>query len=169
MGCKVIPKLMCTQHPDSTIKVRVEEEVDEAIVGYTIYSCGEVMVDYEGKLTPYSQPKEIVVKASKAGIPVGYDFFITPRMPNPFIEEFDRAMLALEASVLANYYSSKVLGSQAVKWIILPMVEDVDVVVFVQKIIGRKAKMLSEETGVKLDAITVVPLLEDAFIQTRAH
>ncbi len=169
MGGRAIPKLMCTQHPDSTIKVRVEEEVDEAIIGYTIYGCEEVMVDYEGKLTPYSQPKEIVVKASKAGIPVGSKFFVTPRMPHPFLEEFDRAMLALEASVLANYCSSKALGSQAVKWVILPMVEEVDTVIFVQKIVGRKAKMISEETSVKLDAITVVPLLEDAFIQTRAH
>lgn len=169
MSSKVIPKLMCTQHPDSTIKVRVEEEIDEAIVGYTIYGCGEVMVDYEGKLTPYSQPKEIVVKASRAGISVGNDFFITPRMPNPFLEEFDRAMLTLEASVLANYHSLKTLGNQAVKWIILPMVEDVDTVLFVQRIVGKKAKMLSEETGIKLDPITIVPLLEDAFIQMKAH
>ena len=45
-----IPRLMCTQHPDSTIKVSTAEEVEEAAVAYLAYGCDEVMVDYEGKV-----------------------------------------------------------------------------------------------------------------------
>lgn len=46
-----IPRLMCTQHPDSTIKVSTAEEVEEAAVAYLAYGCDEVVVDYEGKAT----------------------------------------------------------------------------------------------------------------------
>jgi len=49
-----ILRLMCTQHPDSTIKLSTAEEVEEAAVAYLAYGCDEVMVDYVGKATPYS-------------------------------------------------------------------------------------------------------------------
>jgi len=45
---------MCTQHPDSTVRVSSDQEVDEAIVAFTMYGCDEIMIDYEGKLTPYN-------------------------------------------------------------------------------------------------------------------
>ena len=38
-----IPRLMCTQHPDTTVKITAAEEVDEAIVAFTAYGCDEVM------------------------------------------------------------------------------------------------------------------------------
>ena len=157
-----VPRLMCTQHPDSTIKVSVSEEVDEAIVSFTLYGCDEVMVDFEGKLTPYAQPKDIVVKAHETGLEVGSKFFITPRIPNPELEELDRSMLALEAVMLANYHSWSLAELQAVRWIVLPMVEDVKSVLFVQRVIEKKAKVMREELRVKADTIRLVPLVEDA-------
>lgn len=106
----IIPRLMCTQHPDITVRVTANEEVDEALVNFIGYGCDEVMIDYEGKITPYAQPKEIVVKATKADIKLGERFFITPRMPNPVLEELERSLLTLEATVSANYFSWRYLG-----------------------------------------------------------
>ncbi|ADM28568.1 phosphoenolpyruvate carboxylase [Ignisphaera aggregans DSM 17230] len=157
-----IPKLMCTQHPDSTVKITAQEEVDEAVQGFSMYRCDEVMVDYEGKLTPYAQPKDIVVRASQLGIAVGEKFYITPRIPNPRLEDLDRMSLSLEASIIANYYSYKLLNTQAVKWVILPMVESIDVVALIQRLIVRKSQILSEELGIPYEPIQLIPLVEDS-------
>jgi len=66
-----VPMLMCTQHPDSTVRVGVEGEVFEAVQSFMVYGCDEVMADYEGKLTPYTQPASIVVEASRHGLALG--------------------------------------------------------------------------------------------------
>jgi phosphoenolpyruvate carboxylase len=158
-----IPKLICTQHPDSTVKITVQQEVDEAIQGYAMYGCEEVMSDYEGKLTPYAQPKDIVVRALELDLPVGDGFYVTPRIPNPSLEEFDRVDLSIEAGIIANYYSFKSTGVQAVKWFILPMVEDVDVVKLVQRLILRKQSVLCEELRIRVEPLQLIPLIEDTY------
>lgn len=165
-----IPRLMCTQHPDSTIKVSTAEEVEEAAVAYLAYGCDEVMVDYEGKATPYSQPRDIAAKAISLGIPLGERYFITPRIPNPRLEDFERSMLALEASVLANSYSRKVADVDAVRWIILPMVEDFETLTLVYKALDLKTRDLVE-LGAFRDSsvIEFIPLLEDAKRQIRVE
>ncbi|CCC81750.1 phosphoenolpyruvate carboxylase [Thermoproteus tenax] len=163
----MIPRLMCTQHPDTTVKITAGEEVDEALVAYTAYGCEEVMVDYEGKLTPFTQPKEIVMRALAAGVKLGEKFFITPRLPNPKLEEFDRAMLSLEAAVVANYFSLKYMDTQAVRWVVLPMVEDLDTVLLVRRMLRRKIQAYREETNLEISDIEVIPLIEDAFAQLK--
>ena len=163
-----IPRLMCTQHPDTTVKITAAEEVDEAIVAFTAYGCDEVMVDYEGKATPYSQPKEVVMKAAKSELPLGEKFVITVRLPNPRLEEFDRAMLALEAAVVANYFSVKYMGVRAVKWVVLPMVEDVETMSLVRRMLKRKVEDYKAEAKVDVGNIEVIPLFEDAFVQLKA-
>lgn len=162
-----IPKLMCTQHPDATERIFAQQEVDEAIQAYTMYRCDEVMSDYEGKLTPYAQPKEIVIRAINLDIPIGDKVFITPRVPNPSLEDFDRVDLSIEAGFIANYYSAKLIGVQAVKWFILPMVEDPNIVRFVQRLILRKLNILREELGINLDPIQLIPLVEN--VQDHIH
>jgi len=156
-----IPKLMCTQHPDTTVRISAQQEVDEAIQAYTMYRCDEVMSDYEGKLTPYAQPKDIVLKAHDLEIPIGERFFITPRIPNPSLEGFDRVDLSIEAGILANYYSHRLQDIQAVKWFILPMVEDINILRLVQRLIIRKINVLIEELNTKMEPVQLVPLLED--------
>jgi len=165
----MIPRLMCTQHPDATVKVTTLEEVDEALVNYTAYGCEEVMVDYEGKTTPYSQPKEIVMKALEAGIKLGTKYFITPRMPNPKLEELDKAMLTMEAAVMANYFSMRYMDTQAVRWIVLPMVEDFETLALVEKMLYRKVDAYREEMNIKMDPVDIIPLLEDAFVQLKVE
>ncbi|MFZ8839210.1 MAG: phosphoenolpyruvate carboxylase [Pyrobaculum sp.] len=163
-----IPRLMCTQHPDSTIKMSTAEEVEEAAVAYLAYGCDEVMVDYEGKATPYSQPRDIAAKAISLGIPLGERYFITPRIPNPRLEDFERSMLALEASVLANSYSRKAADVDAVRWIILPMVEDFETLTLVYRALDLKTRDLVELGALQdSSAIELIPLLEDAKRQIR--
>jgi len=166
-----IPKLMCTQHPDATERVTAQQEIDEAIQAYTMYGCDEVMSDYEGKLTPYAQPKDIVIRALSLGIPIGEKTFITPRIPNLSLEDFDRVDLSIEAGLLANYYSIKLAGVQAVRWLILPMVEDINTVKLVQRLILKKLSILKEELGINIDPIQLIPLLEDAqsHMNVRSH
>jgi len=166
-----IPRLMCTQHPDSTVKVTTAEEVEEAAVAYLAYGCDEVMVDYEGKATPYSQPRDVAVKAIALGIPLGEKYFITPRIPNPQLEDFERSMLALEASVLANSYSQRAAGVDAVRWVILPMVEDFETLTLVYRALDLKTRDLAELGAVRSrSTIQLIPLVEDAERQLRiAH
>jgi phosphoenolpyruvate carboxylase len=165
----MIPRLMCTQHPDATVKITSAEEVDEALVAFAAYGCEEVMVDYEGKTTPYSQPKEIVAKCNQAELPLGERYFLTPRMPNPKLEEFERAMLTVEAALIANYFSVKLMGRQAVKWIVLPMVADVDTPHLVYRLLLRKQKIYEEELGTRWEPVEVIPLVEDAFAQLKVE
>lgn len=164
-----IPKLMCTQHPDATVKITVQQEVDEAVQAYAMYGCDETMSDYEGKLTPYAQPKDIVLRASELSIPIGEKFFITLRIPNPSLEDFDRVDLSIEAGIIANYYSYKILGIQAVKWFILPMVEDVNVLKLVQRLIIRKLNIIKEELGTEAEPIQLIPLIEDTHRHILVH
>ncbi|MFN3805041.1 MAG: phosphoenolpyruvate carboxylase [Pyrobaculum sp.] len=163
-----IPKLMCTQHPDATVKITAGEEVDEALVAFTAHGCDEVMVDFEGKMTPYGQPKDIVMKAFRSEVPLGERRYITVRLPNPKLEEFDRAMLSLEAAIVANYFSVKYAGRQAVRWVILPMVEDIDTVMLVRRMLKRKYEIYKSETGVDIGDVEVIPLIEDAVVQLKA-
>ncbi|MEM1620206.1 MAG: phosphoenolpyruvate carboxylase [Fervidicoccaceae archaeon] len=156
------PRLMCTQHPDSTVKVSTAEEVDEAIVGHTLYGCDEIMVDFEGKLTPYAQPREVVTKALELELGVGERLIVTPRVPSPTLEDVDRAFLSMEAAVMANYYSWKLAGVQATRWVILPMVEDVSQMLMVQRILDKKAKIVEEELGIDVGRVELLPLIEDA-------
>ncbi|MEL9990746.1 MAG: phosphoenolpyruvate carboxylase [Thermoproteus sp.] len=157
-----IPRLMCTQHPDSTIKISVEEEVEEAVSAYAIYGCDEVMSDFEGKGTPYIQPRDMVLRALKAGLPLGERFFITPRIPNPALEDFERSMLAMEAAVLADMRAHKEAGVHGVKWVVLPMSEDPEEVRLAAEMLAKKTAVYSGKAEIQL-----VPLVEDAFKHLR--
>jgi len=79
-------------------------------------------------------------------------------------------MLALEASVLANSYSRKVADVDAVRWIIMPMVEDFETLTLVYKALDLKTRDLVE-LGAFRDSsvIELIPLLEDAKRQIRVE
>ncbi|MFN3383371.1 MAG: phosphoenolpyruvate carboxylase [Archaeoglobaceae archaeon] len=151
------------------MRITTAEEVDEAIVAYAAYGCDEVMIDYEGKATPYSQPKDIVLKAFKSGISLGEEMYITVRLPNPKLEEFDRVALSLEAAIVANYFSVKYMDRQAVRWVILPMVEDVETIALVRRMLRRKCEIYKSETKVDVGDIEVIPLIEDAVVQLKTR
>ncbi len=157
-----IPSLMCTQHPDSTIKITAEEEVEEAVAAFAIYGCDEIMSDFEGKGTPYIQPRDIVVRALKAGLPLGERFFITPRIPNPLLEDFERSLLAMEAAVLADLRALREAGVHGVRWIVLPMSDSPEDVRQIADLLAKKTSAYSGKVEIQL-----VPLVEDAFRHLR--
>jgi len=95
-------------------------------------------------------------------VPLGEEFFVTIRIPNPSLEELERVIFSIDAGFMANYYSLKLTGLQAVKWFVLPMVEDVEVVKTIQRIITRKEAVLREELRVGFKPVQIVPLLEDS-------
>ncbi len=157
-----VPELMCTQHPDSTVRITVQMEVEEAIASFAVYGCDEVMVDYEGKLTPYSQPRDVVKAAVEADLPVGEGFTVTVRLPNPRLEGEDRLVLALTAAALANRYAGAAIGAQAVEWLVLPMLEDPQEILSVHAVALSVGRALGAGGEPQL-----VPLLESVESQLR--
>jgi phosphoenolpyruvate carboxylase len=79
-------------------------------------------------------------------------------------------MLALEVSVLANSYSRKVADVDAVRWIILPMVEDFETLTLVYKALDLKTRDLVELGAFRYSSvIELISLLEDAKRQIRVE
>jgi phosphoenolpyruvate carboxylase len=72
--------------------------------------------------------------------------------------------------VLANSYSRKVADVNAVRWIILPMVEDFETLTLVYKALDLKTRDLVELGAFRdSSAIELISLLEDAKRQTRVE
>jgi len=97
---------LCAHSILTPYQVNTAEEVEEAAVAYLAYGRGEVIV--KERLVPYSRPRDIAAKAISLGIPLGERYFITPRMPNPRLKDFEHNMSAPEVSVLADSYSRNV-------------------------------------------------------------
>ena len=158
-----IPLAMCTQHPDSASKcVDASEEVQEAIKDITPFeqggfNCDEKMVDYEGKLTPYHQVKWIAEELARLGFKAGSDFILTPRLPNPRLEQLDRHLMVLIATLVVNL---EVPG--AVRYVINPMTGSTKELLDLQRRIWTITRLLEEETGKRIESeVKVIPLIED--------
>ncbi len=157
----MVPVLMATQHPDSTRRVGVYEEVDEAIEAYRVYSCDEVMIDYEGKLTPYHQVEWIVEKAFEENVPIGEEFILTPRIPNDDLEDISRHIMAVTEAVLANIKAQRLGLPQVVRYVIMPMTENVRDSIRIQRRLHKIERVMAEECGLNISKpLLVIPLIE---------
>ncbi|ABU81524.1 phosphoenolpyruvate carboxylase [Ignicoccus hospitalis] len=163
-----VPKLMATQHPDSTVVLMPQDEVEEAIQDVLPLDqggrgCDEKMVDYEGKATPYNQMRDIIEEVRKYDVVPGEDFLITPRVPNPKLEDKDRHLLAITAAVTANMYSQMYFNTDAIKYIILPMSTSTLELAEVQRRILKVERLVSEEFSLRIEEwIKLIPLFETA-------
>ena len=122
-----IPATMATQHPDSaTVYVPVQKEPQEALDVLTPVSSGglglnEHMIDFEGKMTPYIQTSEVVLRLVSEGIIPGKDVSVTPRIPSASQETVFRQLMALMSIMEAYYRVHDVIAAPSIVEVIHPM------------------------------------------------
>jgi len=166
---KFIPKLMATQHPDSTVRVNCLDEVLEAIEAYTKFHCDEVMIDYEGKLTPYHQIEWIIEKAREYNIDSGKVLLLTPRIPRDDAEDISRHVMSLVGAILANVKAYRYGLELPVRYAIIPMTENVRDAIRVQQRLIKLEKLIGEEVGYgPQHYLVVIPLIETVERQVHA-
>lgn len=163
-----IPVTMMTQHPDSAQEyIPIQKEVEEAIEGLKPFPDGlgleEIMIDFEGKLTPYHQTVQIVVGLIQNGMVPGKDVFVTPRVANANEETAFRQIMAF-LSITETIVSAKEFNDiQPIIEVILPMVSSADELIEVKKRIDSVAVLAEKEFGMKknTDLLQIIPLIEE--------
>lgn len=164
----MIPATMMTQHPDSASRyVAVRDEPREAIDALTPQPIGlgieEVMVDYEGKLTPYHQTAEIALGLMERGLVAGRDVQVTPRVPSASKETAFHQLMALMSVIESNYRLSASGSGGAISEVIVPMVETAGELIDVRRRIQDVIELGHKEFGTSRDpnAVQVIPLIEE--------
>jgi phosphoenolpyruvate carboxylase len=164
----LIPATMMTQHPDSASRyVSVRDEPQEAIDALTPQPIGlglqEVMIDYEGKLTPYHQTAEITLGLLERGLVPGRDVLVTPRIPNASRETAFHQLMALMSVIESNYQLQQAEGGGAIHEVIVPMVATSKELVAVRRRIEDVIELGHKEFGMPRDpnAVQLIPLIEE--------
>ncbi len=162
-----IPTSMATQHPDSATRyVSIQEEPAEAVEGLSPPPDGlgieELMIDFEGKMTPYHQTAEVAHKLLDAGLTPGRDVFITPRISSATEETVFRQLMALMSIIEADYDIAKAGATGAIRELILPMVSGPEDLVALRRRISDIVELAHKEFGLEKDpdALQVIPLVE---------
>ena len=183
-----VPRTMSTQHPDNARVppwvggevIAGEAEVEEAFRAYSEYGVEEVMWDAEGK-----DVDTRVVRKLLAGYPeffrdhvLGRDVYLTPRLPNPYVEEAEKKVFSetLESIPLAydvarGFYGRR-LENPPVFEVILPFTQSsrqvLSVEDYYERVVGRRDEVLLT-TGARVTdligetlpkRVRVIPLVE---------
>jgi len=158
---------MMTQHPDAASRyVSIQEEPNEAIEALSRQPKGlgleEVMIDFEGKLTPYQQTSQITLGLLSKGIIPGKDVFVTPRIPSGIEEGVFRQLMALMSIVESNYYTLKEASVYGTREIILPMTTSAEELLDLKNRIIDVIELAHKEfkMGSAPDILQTIPLLE---------
>ncbi len=158
---------MLTQHPDSASRyVPIQEEPDEAIQGLLPVPDGlgadEVMVDFEGKLTPYHQPSQIVLGLLERGVVPGQDVRVTPRVASASKETVFRQLMALMSLVETNVQAAERGAEQAVREVVVPMCETPEELLAARRRVASVIELAHKEFGLPSDPdlIRLIPLVE---------
>ncbi|MBU0527473.1 phosphoenolpyruvate carboxylase [Candidatus Micrarchaeota archaeon] len=182
-----VPKCMSTQHPDNVFSpffsdsdvLAGETEVKEAFFVFSQLGCSEQMWDSEGKAVDNQVVEKLLSKHMDffSKKPIGKDFYLTYRVPNPSVEK-DQGKILLETlhSIPRAFDVAKAAGfdNAPIFEVILPMTTshlELERVrnYYEQIIIGKKeTKLGNEQISVKEwvgdfqpEKINVIPLFED--------
>jgi phosphoenolpyruvate carboxylase len=162
-----IPAIMATQHPDAASRyVSIQEEPEEAINALTPLPQGlgydEIMIDFEGKLTPYQQTSQIVLGLLSKNIVPGRDVRVTPRIPSGREEGIFRQLMALMSIVESNYHSFKQARIEGINEVVLPMTTQAKELLNLKQRILDVIDLAHKEFGLSKDpaSLNIIPLFE---------
>ena len=172
----LFPAAMATQHPDNSREyVGIQQEPEEAFAILGDPEEGglgipEMMIDFEGKLTPYHQTGQIALGLIARGKIPGRDLHLTPRIPNARKEPVFRQLMSLMSLVETNVLAYGQSGIQAITETIVPMIEKGEEVIAVARRIASVMELGTRDEGLSLPPgrIRVIPLLESVPALIRA-
>ncbi len=159
-----VARTLATQHPDATKSVRVQEEPEEAVECLTKFGIEEYMIDFEGKLTPYLQPVQVLMELHDAGVEVGEDRFVIARVPSASKENVLRQIQALLGVMEANSELFKENpDARGIFEVVHPMTASPEELLDTADRISYARRFASRELDAPLSAghLRIIPLIEE--------